>query len=84
MSAAKFAGLMFYLDRSMTIGQLVDHANEEYQKRYGRKPAEVRINPATLAELDERTVVVYGTALIGSAYVLPGHVFVGRDEIPGG
>ena len=85
MSAAKFAGLMYYLDKTMTLGQLAEYASKEYEKRYGRPPAEVRCNPADLATaLNETTPVVYGTALKASVYVLPGHVFVGRDEIPDG
>jgi hypothetical protein len=85
MSAAKFAGLMYYMDKTMTIGQLVEHASKEYERRYGRPPAEVRCNPADLDKaLNETTAVVYGKALQASVYVLPGYVFVGRDEIPDG
>jgi hypothetical protein len=77
-------GMLWFDHSDRPLNEKVKLAATHFQKKYGRTPDLVLVNPNMMAADSDSTVMHYGKEIHVRPYrpVLPGHLWVGIDEIP--
>lgn len=76
-------GMLWFDNSELTLQQKIEKAIAYYEKKHGRKPELCLIHPSIIP-VDGVQVEIEGLVIKSYKYIVPGHLWVGIEEMPTG